>query len=68
MATRYGHQTFEWLLGRGWMAAPPPAPGVMGDRHVLDPKTGQELDVYTAARLEKERTGVYPEFLPHPSG
>jgi hypothetical protein len=60
--TRYGGQTLDWLTKRGWTKVSLP-PGVMGDPRVTDPMTGDEMDVYTAAKKQKERTGEYPEFL-----
>ena len=63
MATRYGHQTLEWLVQRGWQAAPVEDTNSFGDRWVIDPKTHQEMNVYQAVSLHKERTGELPEFL-----
>ena len=63
MASRYGHQTLQWLLNHGWEAAPVPKQFVCGDRLVVDPQTKQKTNVYEAAKLQKERTGEYPEFL-----
>lgn len=62
MSTRYGADTLEWLKARGWKEVPL-APGVMGDPHVTDPVTGATLDVYSAAKLQRQRTGEYPKFL-----
>lgn len=67
MATRYGYETLQWLKERGWQEAPLPADSVTefycGDQGVIDPKTNKELTVYAAAKLHRDRTGDYPEFL-----
>lgn len=72
MATRYGHVVLCWLAERGWTAAPlersvvpghPEGAIRPGDRHVIDPLTGEKYDVYSAARIHRERTGEYPDAL-----
>lgn len=63
MASRYGKAVYEWLLERGWLPGPPLPPKVHGDLAVVDPHTNRQVDVYTAARLHKERAGEYPECL-----
>jgi hypothetical protein len=64
MATMYGHQVYEWLLERGWEAAPPPKEFVCGDPHVNNPDTKEPMNVYLAAKLHREKTGEYPDFIP----
>lgn len=64
MATRYGGQVYVWLLEKGWQPAPSPKEFVCGDSRVIDPMTNTEVSVYEAAKLQKERTGEYPDFLP----
>lgn len=64
MATRYGHQVLIWLVKRGWIAVPID-PNVMGDQQVSDPLQSNKIyDVYTAAKIQRQRTGEYPDFLP----
>lgn len=60
MATRYGHVLYQWLLVRGWQPGPPLPPGVRGDRPVIDPHNQEQVDVYTAARRQQQRTGEHP--------
>ncbi len=66
MATRYGHLVYEWLLDRGWHKGPKPSSKnfVCGDPSVIDPVDGAQCGVYLAAKLQRERTGEYPDFLP----
>lgn len=67
MATRYGYQVLQWLLERGWRPEPHGPEGaepICGDRGVLNPRTGVRMNVYDAARLNREWTGEYPDFLP----
>lgn len=67
MATRYGGRVKDWLIERGWTAVPfmvIDGDPVIGDQAVLDPVTKEEMNVYTAAKLQRERTGEYPDFLP----
>ena len=74
MATRYGFKTFEWLREHGWkpdemifeygkMNSVNLEDCVFGDRHVIDPVSGNKMDVYTAAKLQQERSGEYPAWL-----
>jgi hypothetical protein len=68
MATRYGYQTFQWLLQRGWseVLEDPNTPieeMVFGDPRVIDPVTGDERTVYEAVSLHHQRGGDFPEFL-----
>lgn len=66
MATLHGYATFCWLIDRHWKAAPwdeDDEDFVCGDQNVIDPQTNEEMTVYQAAKLHKERTGEYPEFL-----
>lgn len=62
MATRHGWATLDWLLKRGWSAAPLDG-DVFGDQAVVDPVLGDTTTVYEAARRHRERTGDYPPFL-----
>jgi hypothetical protein len=57
MATRYGYETLCWLVERGWKAAPLDNE-IIGDQHTIDPVTGEEMTVYRAAEIPKERTGA----------
>jgi hypothetical protein len=68
MATRYGYQTFQWLLKRGWIEALDytnlaEENLVFGDPRVIDPVTGDERSVYEAVSLHHQRGGDFPEFL-----
>jgi hypothetical protein len=63
MATRYGYRTLQWLLKRGWEAAPLPKEFICGDQHVIHPHTKKEITVYEAAEIQRSETGEYPEFL-----
>lgn len=68
MATMNGLATYIWLVERGWTAAPEkentdPADMPIGDPMVVDPISGMTMGLYEAARLERKRTGEYPEFL-----
>lgn len=62
MATRYGFEVLAWLLERGW-SKDKLDDDIIGDQHVIDPKTGKTMDVYNAAKLHNERTGEYPSCL-----
>ncbi len=63
MATRHGHRVLKWLEKRGWKPAPVPEEFICGDQRIIDPETDKEMSVYEGAKLQKERTGEYPEFL-----
>jgi hypothetical protein len=65
MATMHGYSTLSWLVKCGWKAAPfeDDRGFVCGDQQVIDPQTNRKMNVYEAAKLHKERTGEYPEFL-----
>lgn len=62
MATQHGHETYNWLLARGWKETPISF-DPLSDLQVVDPQTGKQIDVYSAAKLQKDRTGDYPDFL-----
>ncbi len=64
MASRYGWEVRQWLLARGWLEGRGLDEGVCGDAPVRDPVTGRDdVNVYEAVRLHRERTGEYPEWL-----
>lgn len=66
MATYHGYAILRWLVERSWIAAPfkdDDEDFVCGHQNVIDPQTKEEMTVYKAAILHKERTGEYPEFL-----
>lgn len=64
MATRFGYQYAEELVRlHGWTWGPPLPKGVIGDRHVIDPISGVEMNPYEArvlqaCRDEDKRRGV----------
>ncbi len=77
MATRYGWQTYKWLLERGWKAVPvekseedvrfcvlAEEDPTFGDPNVIDEITQKETNIYIAVKLHYERTGEFPDFLP----
>lgn len=67
MATRNGYNTIKWLEKRGWKVIPPVKDKkgeiACGDPQVRDPETDKETNIYEAAKIQKIRTGEYPDFL-----
>ena len=64
MATRYGTAVLHLLKDRGWKEAPVSEEFICGDQNVLHPETNEEITVYNAAKIQKEKSGEYPDFLP----
>jgi hypothetical protein len=50
------------LVERGWKVAQLNSKTI-GDQHTIDPVTGEEMTVYRAAEIHKQRTGDFPPFL-----
>lgn len=63
----YGGKVLQWLVERGWSPAPfgrkRGEAMICGDRQVVDPLTKKNTNVYEAAKIQKDRTGEYPDFL-----
>lgn len=66
--TRYGGQLYHWLIEQGYRAeveAPvDPAERTYGDPRIIDPLTGQPVNLYEAVKQHYSATGQWPDFLP----